>query len=185
MSSTEIEKIRSIIEPESGRYWLAFLNRIAVFSYFPGSKISGWTWYELDFNVDWFAETYDDTGPYVRSGDTIYKYGGDDNATYDDSSVTCWLPFLDAKKPGHFKDWTGIDLMAEGDWSIDLLTDPTDLDRRVECGSLNGYTMNQDDHGLIGHYSMVSPKLTHAAEGAASISSLILHYIMAEDKSGQ
>lgn len=184
MTVTEVENIRSIVEPEAKRYWLAFKQRIAVFSYFPGSKISGWTWYELGFDVDWFAEAYDNTGPFVRSGDTIYKYGGSDNATYDDSSVTCWLPFIDGKKPGHAKDWLSVDITAQGDWTIDLLTDPTDLNKAVECGNLNGYTLNEDTHGVIGHYNMVSPKLTHAASGAASISSVILYYAMAEEEGG-
>ncbi len=180
MTDDEIEKIRSIIEPEASRYWLAFKDKVAVFSYFPDSKISGWTWYELDFDVDWFADPGDNTGPYVRSGDTIYKYGGSDNNTYDSSMVTCWMPFMDADRPGTFKDWVGLDIFSKNAWDVDLLNDPNELSRRVEMGELSNVTVQEMDFGVIAHCPSLSPKLTCTEAGEASISGLVLYYNMAE-----
>ena len=147
-----------------------------MFSYFPGSKISGWSWYEPGFSVDWFADSGDNTGPYVRSGNTIYKYCGSDNATYDSEKVTCWLPFLDGGKPGHEKSWESLDLMAINKWDVTLLTDPEALDKAMQLGEIDGFSLLNDAVNAIGDCPMVSPKLTCEQAGAASVSSILIHY---------
>jgi hypothetical protein len=176
MTAAEIALIRSIIEPEDGRYWLAINDRILVFSYFPGSKVSGWTWYEPGFIPEWFADPGDKTGAYVRSGNKIYKYGGSDNATYDSCAVTCWLPFMDAEKPGHRKNWYGFDLLGVNTWNVKLLTDPEALDRFIQVGDVTGYTVLDDNIGALTECVSLSPKLVCTSAGAASVSSMILHY---------
>ncbi len=177
LTGDEIASIPSIIEPSENRYWLGIGNRIVVFSHFPGSKISGWSWYEPGITPEDFADSGDNTGPYVRAADKIYKYGGSDDDTYgDDYEVVCALPFMDAQKPGHWKDWMGFDLLATGDWEVRLRNDPNDLNRAINFGSLSEYSVNEPNAPAIGRSPSVAPYLTHQGAGYAAVSGMLLHY---------
>lgn len=176
-----VEAACSCVDPRDGRYWLAIGGRIFVFSYFPSKKISAWSWYEPGLT---FTDLLTFGGRvYGRSGDTIYLYGGNDNATYgDDYEVTAAYPFVSAGKDGTFKQWKGIDIAASGEWSVTLLVDPNEEANTVTVGSLSGVTFPEEVAGLVGHATHVAPVLTHQGTGYASLSKVALEYEGAESK---
>jgi hypothetical protein len=177
-----VEGAMSVIDPTDGRYWLAIGSRIFVFTYFPAKKISAWSWYEPGFTVNAFATL--NGRVYARSGDKIYLYGGDDNKTYDTSKVTLQLPFLSAGKPGHYKEFTGIDVAADGPWQVFVLTNPNDLKARMSVGELIGFTFQDPDSASVGHHTHVAPLLINESNGYASFSNLALYYEGADSEGG-
>jgi len=128
MSEDDISKAKAIIDPVDGRYWQALGDTIYVLSFFPASgrgNISGWTIYEPGFDIEDMLVVNDQI--YVRSGDTVYQYGGADGTDYGtagDFTITADFPFFDANKPGDLKYITGVDITGEGSWTGTLKTDP-------------------------------------------------------------
>ena len=175
-----VEDAVSIVEPTDGRYWLAIGERVFVFTYFPAKQISAWTWYEPGFRIEYFAEQLDRV--YARAGDSIYLYGGDDNNTYDDSQVTVVVPYIDLKKPNSYKELTGVDIAANGEWDVSLLLDPNDINSVTYAGKLKGVTYNQPNTGVVGHTTHFGIKLINDSEGYASLSSTAISMIGAESE---
>jgi hypothetical protein len=52
-----VQRACAIVEPRDGRLWMAVGSRIYVLSYFPGSQISAWTYFEPGFQIDDAAAT--------------------------------------------------------------------------------------------------------------------------------
>ena len=120
---------------------------------------------------------------YARSGDVIYLYGGDDNATYgDDYAVTAAYPFVTAGKDATFKQWVGMDMAGSGTWDVTLLVNPNDENEYVDLGALSGVTFPEEIAALVGHATHVAPVLVHQGAGYASLSKLALEYEGAEAK---
>lgn len=178
LTAERIESAVGIVEPVDGRYWLSIADRVFVFTYFPSKKVSAWTWYEPGVTFSDFVAL--DGRIYARAGDTIYLYGGDDNDEYDTCTVTLALPFLTSGKPGTFKQWTGMDIAAEGEWNCTLLVNPNDEDEFVDLGTLEDVTWNEQNIGAAAHATHVAPVFTNTSSGAASISQVALHYLAAE-----
>ena len=181
LTDDQIADAVAVLEPESDRYWLAVGDRVWVFSYFPGGKISAWSWYEPGFVISDFARAGGRL--YARSGDTVYLYGGDDNATYPDDGETTYrvaLPFLTANKPGTRKNFLGFDLACSGTWLVEFLVDPKadDDGERIalEIGTFTGTTYYDLREAALGDFTHVAPELTSTRGGYASISNLCIHY---------
>lgn len=174
----------SAIDPEDGRLWMSVGAKIFIFSYFPETKISGWSWYEPGFTAEQMVEF--DNRMYVRSGDTIYLYGGDDNETYDDANnaqgkVICWIPFLSSKKDGTYKRIEGVDIAAENSWYMKLLVnpndpDPTATDSYIDIGIMPGFTYGLDDTPAVQQATHFSPYLTCQEDGAATLSKVTVYF---------
>ena len=128
MSEDAISKAQAIIDPVDGRYWQALQDTIYVLSFFPASgrgNISGWTIYEPGFVVEKMITIGNKI--YLRSGDTVYLYGGsagDDYGVSGDFEITADMPFFDANKPGDVKFISGLDITGEGSWAVTLKSDP-------------------------------------------------------------
>lgn len=181
LPSTVVEAACSCVDPRDGRYWLAIGGRVFVFSYFPSKKISAWSWYEPGFTVEDFLTFQGRV--YARSGDVIYLYGGDDNATYgSDYAVTAAYPFVTAGKDASFKQWVGMDMAGSGAWDVTLLVNPNDENEYVDLGTLEGVTFPEELASLVGHATHVAPVLVHQGAGYASLSKLALEYEGAEAK---
>jgi len=185
LTDAQIEAAVAAIEPEDGRFWLAVGTKIFVFSYFPETKISGWTWYEPGFQITELAIYQNRI--YARSGNTIYLYGGAANASYDagtvaQGKVTVWVPFLSASKDGTYKNIQDVDIAASNTWDMVILTDPNDTDRETDIGAMPGVTYGLDDTGVVGSVCHFSPKLTCQQDGAAVLSKVTI-YFDGEDES--
>lgn len=183
MTVAERRGIVGLINPEDGRFWLVFPDgQIFVFSFYPEAKVSAWTTYETGFVVDQavvFGERV-----YLRSGDTIYVYGGlneDEALTYDSTVAKCWLPFFDAGNPTESKNWQGWDAAVEGAWSVYAAMQPTDITVRDLIATISETTYNKERIPFEHSCTHVSPQLESSGTGEAKVSSMVLHYEGGED----
>jgi hypothetical protein len=169
------------IEPRDGRFWLAAGGTIFVLSYFPSDEISAWSYYQPDEFNDESVEAIVRVRKqiFVRAGDTAFLYGGVGNDEYpaaDESVCVAELPFLSAKDPATFKEFKGFDIACTNEWEVEVLYDPNDEARTINIGRVTKTTFNELDVKLSGQTTMVALKLTCREAGAASISSLQIHF---------
>lgn len=127
IGEAEAAKAIGVIEPRDGRFWMAVKDRIYVFSYFTASKVSAWSEYRPGFVVEDMVVWNDHV--WIRSGDTIYVYGGVGDTFQYSANVQAeaWLPYLDADAPFREKLLTGLDAAVRGTWEIRVAMDPNDL----------------------------------------------------------
>lgn len=167
------------IELVDGRYTLALGNKVYVLSYFPGSKINGWSWYEPGFVADWVS--IDSGKMYIRSGNFIYLYGGDDGNTYDtDASdlytVTVGLPFLAGRRVADDKTITSYELSATNTWLIEALVDSRNEARKVTLGTISGDTIPDQTHPSAFGTTAPAMKFTCSTPGPASLTAFALKF---------
>lgn len=170
-------KAVSVIEPVDGRFMLAIGPRIFVLSFFPSSKINAWSFYEPGFTVSAFARVQ--RRLYARDENTIYLYGGTDGETYPgagEQAPVVELPFVTAQSAPKFKQWIGLDMGATGTWHMEMLVDPRDESKILDCGQIDGITYGLPSIGTLGEEPMFALKLTCTSAGEASLSNLVLHY---------
>jgi hypothetical protein len=171
----------SVLEPEVDRYWLAAGGRIWVFSYFPASKISAWSYYDTadDIGADIDDLVRLNNQIYARAGDTVYLYGGDDGDTYpDDDEViaTVTLPFLSANTPGTMKNIEGFDVALTGTWEVRILLSPNEPNAYITVGTIAKTTYPDGRATATGESTHFAPQLICSKAGTATISDLIVHY---------
>lgn len=169
-----------IVEPIDGRYWLTLGERIFIFTYFPTEDVIGWSWYEPGFEISDMAAINDRL--YVRSGNTIYLYGGASNDTYDSSVVTATLNYLTQEKPADRKAVTGVDIDCDGDWGYEVLYDPQDSTRSVNAGTFKDVSYQEGVTPVNTNTTHFAPKLTSSGSGYHRVSSLVVHFEGAEQK---
>lgn len=167
-------KACGVVEPIDGRYIMAVGDRAYVFSYYPGSRISAWSTYDLGFEVDDFV-TMDNT-VWARSGDTVYLLGGDSGASYDNSVAEIRIPFIDGQQIATWKNFTGVDFVCEGEWDIYVSTDPTNPSAESQIATINGTTLNQMDIRMVGSAPIISLRLVNSSATPARMSKIIIHY---------
>lgn len=124
--------------------------------------------------------TYNNGRIYVRSGNTIYLYGGESGNEYDNCEVEVTLPYLDGDKPAHTKTIQAIDIACENAWQVEVGTDISQPDIRINSGTINNssYMIGRVLHFGVGTH--VSPKLTCASDGYARLGNMAIHYTMAD-----
>lgn len=186
LTSDEIARVIGLVEPRDGRFWLIVKDQVFVFSYFPGSKISAWTTYNLSY--------FDNTGAstpfaaedavvfrrrvYVRSGDNIFAYGGTGHdVEYDEVESEAWTPYLDGKDPARKKHLMGVDLAGRGNWQISLAVQPKAIDSSEVIARTNFTTYNGGMIPANGEASHVSLRFKRykGGEKPAVVSSAIVH----------
>lgn len=175
------------LEPEDGRLCMAMGNIIYVLSSFPGSKISAWSHYEPGFSID--AVSIDSGKVYVRSGDVVYLYGGDDGDTYDtDASdmyeVVVGLPFIAGKRIAHDKTVNAYDAAIENEWLVEVLTDPRNENRKVVLGTIDEDTYPDEIFPASVTGAMFAMQYTCRTPGAASLTNMALHMVEEEPPTG-
>lgn len=186
MDSLTQEEVRlavGLVEPIDGRFWIAIKNRIYVLSYFPSAKISGWSYYEVDFTIKNLAKRGDQI--YVRGTDPadgidyLYLYGGVDNATYpgkDEDICVIELPYFSANDPAGNKSLIGFDIVGINSWKVDLLPDPNNETVITELGIAKNVTYGQPRFGVNGTNPLFAITLTCSDAGKATLSALAMHY---------
>lgn len=176
LNDTDRSKIMGLIEPTDGRFWLIMRDIIYVFSFFPGSKVSAWSTYSPGFAIS-DACTLDRI-VYVRSGDTIYSYGGLDTTQlqYDDVVAEAWGPFLDAGAPTIKKRPTGLDVACIGLWDISIATDPTNADGEMLVASPNATTYALHGIATVGETTHIQPRVRSRGTGYRRLASMVIHY---------
>ncbi|RWA81505.1 MAG: hypothetical protein EOQ31_31675 [Mesorhizobium sp.] len=173
------KKIIGLIEPRDGRFWLIMGDRIFVFSFFSGASVSAWSEYIPGFTVD--EAVVFGRRVYLRSGDTIYVYGGlDSDLTYDDTEAVAQIPYLDADKPWKPKTLTGVDVAAQGTWKIFTAMNPNNLQAQDAIGTIADViadtTFNDGRipaQGKSTHFSLI---FKSQGSGYAKIGSCVIHF---------
>ncbi|WP_224613245.1 hypothetical protein [Mesorhizobium sp. ESP7-2] len=179
MSSDQRQNIIGLIEPRDGRFWLIMGDRIFVFSFFSGSKVSAWSEYFPGFTVD--EAVVFGRRVYLRSGNTIYVYGGLGNdLTYDATEAVAQIPYLDADEPWKAKDLTGIDAAAQGEWKIFVAMNPNNLEAQDAVGTIADViadtTFNEGRipaSGKSTHFSLIFKSQN---DGYAKLGSCVIHF---------
>ena len=168
---------RGVIEPRSGRYMLTLGQYLVVLSYFPDSKISAWSYMDFGAEIDAIARA--GRALYIRSADALYVYGGVDGTVYPDADefdVVVETPFADAQDPAARKAIKGFDQACEGDWLVELLVDPNDTTKTLTVGTVNKTIYHLPHAKVPGLTSHVAFRFTCSSAGAASLSSIALHF---------
>lgn len=172
-----VRRAVGVVEPIDGRFWLAIGSRIFVLSYFPGSKISAWSYYEPGFAVTDFARIRDQV--FARAGNTIYLYGGltgQEYPAFNEQVVEVETPFMSAQTPATMKMVTGFDMGCENTWDVDLLVDPNDATKLVNVGKVTKTTYPGPHVRVPARTSMVAVKLSCDRPGYATISNMAIHF---------
>ncbi|API60532.1 hypothetical protein BSL82_15615 [Tardibacter chloracetimidivorans] len=177
---TDTEKTRAcaIMDPIDGRYILGLGARQYVFSYYSASKISAWSRYDPGFTATEFVSM--DSQVWARGGDTIYLYGGDDGETYDLSTVEVELPYIDGRTIATWKQFTGLDVVCEGEWTIYINTNPATPDVWSQVAIVRGTTLAHMDISMVGDSPVIKLKLVNERAGPAKLSKVIIHYQAAQ-----
>ncbi len=187
-SDAQVVAACGIVEPASKRYWLFLKDTIYVLTNVPTGKILAWSKYTPSYNLNGVQTAFTPEKfvvyqgqVYARAGDNFFRYGGSDNATYDNCVATVELPWLDAKTPATRKVAKGIDISMSGAWVLSAGMDPTSgLLTTVFTGSSPSF-----DKGKI-HYSDQGThfKLKAVTSGstAAKLASLIFKYELGDEE---
>lgn len=191
LTDDDRENIIGLIEPQNGRFWLLMKDVIYVFSFFSGVKVSAWSTYlPTIINEDGDEELFDmdyavvcGRRVFIRSGNTIYCYGGlGATQEYDATVAEAWLPYLDANTPAKTKVWDGVDAAVEGEWTIYAGMEPTNHDAEDRIATINRTTYNHDKIGSLGESSHISLRFRTTGATAAKLSAAVIHYEGAADE---
>lgn len=175
-----LEVACGIVEPLSGRPWIAIGEQIFVLSHFPETKVTAWTVYEPGFRVD--AMAVFNNRVYLRSGVDFYVYGSESGpfAYSDDVQPEAWLPYLDANVPATEKHLGGVDVACRGTWEIRAGFDPENLAASDLLARVVGSTYWKPKIGAMGGGTHVGLRFkalapVSATEPAVLSSALIYH----------
>lgn len=167
--------IWGIVEPRSGRLWMALLDQIFVLSFYPSSRIAAWTWYDAtEAPVDMMNSS--DNSVYWRSGDDIMIYGDESGTVFDDTEALARIPYIDGGKPATHKNWTGIDLAVSGTWQVKASFDPTVPTALDLVANITKSTYAQQKIAMNGESPGISLELRSTFVGPARVGNAALHY---------
>lgn len=180
VGTTVVDAAVSAVEPRHKRLMMAIGNRIFVLSHFPSANVSAWTEYEPGFVVEQMAVIRNKL--YLRSGSDFYLYGGSGFNTYDTSTVTARIPFLDAGRPADYKQLQSIGVALEGLWTIKISTDPNNqsgtlTQEAVTASSLLG----SNAIPAAGRTTHLMVEATNSEAAYGRISQFVLGYALADD----
>ena len=116
---------------------------------------------------------------YARGGNTIYLYGGLTGDVYPvagEQAVEVETPFMSAQTPATLKMLTGFDIGCFNEWSVEILVDPNDSTKSIDVGRITRTTYAESAVRLPGRTSMVAVRLVCDRAGAATISSMAVHF---------
>jgi hypothetical protein len=185
LTEDQRERAIGVIEPRDGRLWMAIDDEIFVFSYFTGSKVSAWTTYRPGFTIDDMVVFQRKV--YLRSGDTIYVYGGTgDSFVYTNVEAEAWLPYLDANQPARKKTFSGVDVAARGTWEVRAALDPTNLIASDKVGVVTETSYNAHRISMHGQSSHISIRFRCLApvdaNTPAKLGSVVIHHDLDADE---
>ena len=175
LTDNERAEINGAIEPRDGRFWLSIKDTIFVFSYFSGAKVSAWSTYKPGFDVERLVPFR--RRMFVRSGDTIYAYGGlSDTPVHDDTVAVARIPYLDANEPTRKKHLKGFDAAVDGDWEFFVGMDPRDLATLDKIGVLAETSYSHGTVGLYAEATHFSILARTTGDGPARLGAMVIHF---------
>lgn len=189
LTPADAEKITALVDPLTGQFWLVWGNEVHVLSYYPNSKITAWSTFELPWTPDHVVLA--NSRILLRKGDEIFVYGsvppsgspldpnaplGTSAALYDATTVTVVTSMLDVQKPATNKNWQGIDLAVQGLWDVYVAPDYANPDVWTKIATVSAPTFGDHRVPLNMTSTHLSLKLVSQGTGFASISAVNLHF---------
>jgi hypothetical protein len=167
-----------IYYPKLGQFWEINGNRAWVYSFSRASKVSAWSKFTFPFSIDDACVLNQEL--YVRTGNDVYKVT--DAVTKDGVSsiplVDVQMYFQDGKRPGVTKQFTGMDVIGTGQWTISHKFLNPDLQSTLETDAYEYPAVTEPGNlypvELI--TTRIAPHLTHQKDEAAELGSLMLHH---------
>lgn len=169
------DEVIGLIEPRDGRFWLIVRDQIFVFSFFAGAKVSAWSRYLPGFSVS--HAVVHKKRVYLRSGDTIYVYGGlDQTITHDETEAVLQTPYLDGGEPAKKKRVDGFDAAARGTWEVRIALEPTNPAANDKLGTIVNSTFTGETYGAQGESTHISLIFRSKGVGPHKLGSAVIHY---------
>jgi hypothetical protein len=173
-SPSDAEGADAIVDPITGRYWLAIGDTIYILSSWPSAKINAWSTIKMPFDVDHLAVA--GTRIYVRSGDAIYLYAGLDGVTYDTRPATVRTPHHAAETPTTKKKAQSINALIEGTWAINVGMEPNNPDFYELAATVTGNTYGMQMLPYVGNGTHIGFKLTCADAAPSRLGALAVSF---------
>ena len=175
MTTVQRQNVIGLIEPEDNRFWLIMGSDIFVFSFFSGAKVSAWTLYQTGFDVS-DALVFNQR-VYLRSGNTVYVYGGTGDTTiYDATAAVARIPYLNANDPTRVKQWQGIDLACSGEWRVRAYLKSQRFSTWDKAAEVSGSTFDSGRIPVNGASTHLSLSFETTGSGPARLGSAVLLY---------
>lgn len=175
LTDQQIKDVPAELEPRNGRYIMVLDDTQYVFSFFPNSKIAAWSTYVPGVSISEFAIL--NGRLYGRAGDIIYLLGGDDDDEFTNQQVIIETPYLDARTIGHFKYWSGLDVILEGTWDVYVNTNPREPTTWKKIAVLTETSIGQMNLAMHQFAPSIKFRFVHQDPTQnAKLSKLIIHY---------
>nr|DAY18162.1 MAG TPA: stabilization protein [Caudoviricetes sp.] len=166
-------------------YWrgtgqlLCFMGDYAyVYSYSRSSKISAWSVWTFPFTVDAVAEQ--EAKLYLRSGADLYVFDPDSHSDNGQPiEVVAELPYLDMRKPGVLKQFSGVDVAAAGSLDMQFAFDPARPDLLTPPIHLSGDTRPLPRLPVEVMATNLSIRISNRDDKAFELASVTLYYELA------
>lgn len=174
-TAEEVFNSHAIVEPKDGRFMITIGEKLYVLSQFPASGILAWSTYEPGFTIDSMCVM--DGRLYVRSTNgNVYLYGGANNNTYDDCTVTVTLPYLNGGKAANQKRLQGIDITSDGTWEFYAGTDTYRPEVRDLMATITDSSLQLGRIQAYGMGTHIGVKLVSLGSGYHRVANIIVHY---------
>jgi hypothetical protein len=134
---TPSASVRAFYYRGGGQFWVLVDSTAYVYSFSRTSKISAWSRYTFNFQIDDVSELEGDL--YIRSGDSVYRM--DRDATSDAGEVfplSIEFAFLDFQAPGVLKQVHSMDVVMVGSAEISHKYDAKNPDYQTASAGFDG-----------------------------------------------
>jgi hypothetical protein len=169
----------AVVQPIQGRYWLssgAVGDTIYVLSYFPAGNITAWSTFAPGFMVKNFALVEQKLFCMSQTGD-IYLYGGVTGIEYEECLVTVRTPHMHADSPTENKRIKSVDVMCQGQWSINIGMLPNNTEAFELVATVQDNTYGLMSIPFAGYGTHFGLHMTHQAPGPATLSAVHLNLL--------
>jgi hypothetical protein len=178
-TAEQVFNSHSVVEPKDGRFMITIGEKLYVLSQFPASSILAWSTYEPGFTIDSMCVC--NGRLYVRSEDgKVYLYGGADNNTYDNCTVTVTLPYLNGGKAANQKKLQGIDITSDGPWEFYAGTDTYRPEVRDLMATITDSSLQLGRIQAYGVGTHIGVKLVSLGAGYHRVANIVVHYELNE-----
>lgn len=181
-----------IVHRDTGHFWLSIRDSIYVLSRYPSAKVLAWAQYDLptpEFIAEFAGENKSgwvadwcpigDSVVLRNFADEVYVYGGPSGAEYDDATVEVIVPFMDMGRPGSTKNFFGVDIVCDGEWTVEFTTEFRGTDRDLiwaEVGTITNSTRESAKVSMDATGTQIALRLRSQSAFAAKISEIAVHY---------
>ena len=164
----------SMYYPKLGQFWCINGSTVWVYTFSRTSKISAWSKFTLPFAVDDATVLNQDL--YVRTGNDVYRVS---DSVYKDGVssiplVDVQMFFQDGKVPGVTKQFMGMKVIGEGQWTISHLFAVENQTLESQAYELSAISQMGATHPVELLAERIAPHLTHQKDEAAELSALML-----------